>query len=158
MNATRDMKRTFVNKYTDVANCPKMVLRNVYRELTEDSSAASTSKEAEIDDRVAQFLLASDLILNGRPGNTKFSEFWNECQKFFDEHVAAVSERRGTDYLYLPFAVSVEDLRRQVKARLSADTPVPLRLQFWPTDPYTSRAIHHTGRFDIKFRIQSRVV
>ena len=91
------------------------------------------------------------------------SEFWNECQKFFDEHVAAVSERHhGTDYLYLPFAVSVEDLRQQVKARLPADTPVPsaewLRLQFWLTDLYTSRAIHHTGRFNIKFRIQSRVV
>ena len=31
-------------------------------------------------------------------------------------------------------------------------------MQFWPSDPYTSRAIHHTGRFNIKFRVQSRLV
>ena len=77
--------------------------------------------------------------------------------------MAAVSERRhGADFLYLPFAISVENLRQQVKARLPDDTPVPsnewIRLQFWPSDPYTSRAMHHTGHFDIKFRVQSRLV
>ena len=165
------MKKTFIERYTDVANCRTMVLRNILCELTQDCSAAASSKEAEIDDRVAQFLLSSDdtdlvldlRALNGQPGNTKFDAFWAECQKFFDEHVAAVSERRhGADFLYLPFAISVEDLWQQVKARLPDDTPVPsnewIRLQFWPSDPYTSRAMHHTGRFDIKFRVQSRLV
>ena len=76
--------------------------------------------------------------------------------------MAAVSERRhGADFLFLPFAISV-DLRKQVKAHLPDDTLIPsaewLRLQFWPSDPYTSRAMHHTGRFDIKFRVQSRLV
>ncbi len=83
---------------------------------------------------VARFLLSSDdtdLVLdlrslNGQPGNTKFVAFWGECQKFFDEHVAAVSERRhGGDFLYLPFAISVEDLRQQVNAHLPDDTPIP---------------------------------
>ena len=168
--ATRDMKRTFIDKYTDVSNCSAMMLRHIFRELTEDASAASSSNQAELDSRVANFLHSADdtdLILdlrtlNGKPGSTKFDIFWTECQKFFDEHVAAVSERRhGADYLYLPFAISIEDLQ-QVKARLPDDTPIPsaewLRLQFWPSDPYTSRAIHHTGRFNIKFQVQSRLV
>ena len=77
--------------------------------------------------------------------------------------MAAVSERHhGAEFLYLPFAISVEDLQQQVKARLPDDTPVPsnewIRLQFWPSDPYTSRAMHHTVHFDIKFRVQSRLV
>ena len=169
--ATRDMKKTFIEKYSDAAKCPTMVLRSIFQELTEDSSAASSSKEAEGDLRAAQFLLYSDHTdiildlrsLNGQPGSTKFDAFWDKCQKYFDEHVAAVSEQRhGTDYLYLPVAISIKDLRQQVKSRLPDLTPIPssewLRLLFWPCDPDTSRAMHHTGHFNIKFRIQSRLV
>ena len=127
------MEKTFIQRYSDAANCPTMVLRSIFRELTEDSSAASSSKQADVDLRVTQFLLSAvdtDLILdlwslNGQPGSTKFNAFCDECQKYFDEHVAAVSERRhSTDYLYLPFAISIEDLRRQVMARLPDLTPV----------------------------------
>ena len=96
------MKRTFIDKYTDVSNRSAMMLRHMFRELTEDASAASSSKQADLDSRVAEFLFSADdtdLILdlrtlNGKPGSTKFDAFWTECQKFFDEHVAAVSERR----------------------------------------------------------------
>ena len=151
--ATRDMKNTFIKKYAEVSKTPIMVLRNIFRELTSDASAASSSDEAEIDDRVAHFVLLADdpdvildlRVLNGQPGSTRFDLFWNECQKFFDEHVAAVSERRHGDYLYLPFAISVEDLLQQIKAHLPVDTPIPssewLRLQFWPTDPYRPVAV-----------------
>ena len=104
------MKRTFIDKYTDVSNC-------------------------------------------------------SECQKIFDEYAAAVSERRHrADYLYLPFAILTEDLRQQVKARLPDESLIPsakwLQLQFWPSDPYTFRAIlnHHTGCFNIEFQVQSRLV
>ena len=70
--ATRDMKKTFIQRYSDAANCPTMVLRSIFRELTEDSSAASSSKQADIDLRVAQFLLSADdtdLILDLLCGN-----------------------------------------------------------------------------------------
>lgn len=81
---TRDMKRTFIDKYTDVSNCSAMVLRHIYRELTEDSSAASSLMQAVLDNRVAKFLLSADdtdLILdlrtlNGKPGSTKFDALW----------------------------------------------------------------------------------
>ena len=171
MYATRDMERTFIDKYNDVAKCSAMVLRHIYRELSQDSSAASSLKQADLDIGVAQFLLSADdtdlvldlRTLNGRPGSTKCDAFWTECHKYLDEHVAAVSERRhGADYLYLPFAISTEDLQQEVKACLPDDTPIPsaewLRLQYWPSDPYTTRAIHHTGRFNIKFRVQSGLV
>ena len=53
--ATRDMKKTFIERYTDVPNCRTMVLRNIFHEHTQDCSAAASSKEAEIDDRVVNF-------------------------------------------------------------------------------------------------------
>ena len=37
--ATRDVKKTFIERYTDVADCPKMVRRHIFRELTEDCLA-----------------------------------------------------------------------------------------------------------------------
>ena len=85
--ATRDMKKAFIEKYSDAAKCPTMVLRSIFQELTEDSSAASSSKEAEVDLRVAQFHLScdhTDLILdlwsfNGKAGSTKFDAFWDKC-------------------------------------------------------------------------------
>ena len=58
--------------------------------------------------------------------------------------------------------ISIEHLKQQVKSCLPDLTPVPsgewLRLQFWPCDPYTSRAMHHTGCSNIKFQVQSRLV
>ena len=36
----------------------------------------------------------------------------------------------------------------------SSSISLVLGLQFWSSDPYNSRAIHHTGRFNIKFRVQ----
>lgn len=170
---TRDMKKTFLQRYTHVSNCPTMVMRNISKELTKDTSAACSAMEAGINDRVFKFLLSSDdtdLILdmrtlNSRPNSTKFNTFWDLVRSFFflEEHLAAVSERRhGADYLYLPFAISVEDLLHQVKVLLPPDAPISsiewLRLQFWPTDPYTSRAMCYSGRFDIKFRVQSRLI
>ena len=50
--------KTFIERYTDVANCRIMVLRNIFHELTQDCSDAASSKEAEIDDRVAHVLLS----------------------------------------------------------------------------------------------------
>ena len=55
------------------------MLRHLYRELTNDSSAPDSQEHGIIDERVPQILLSSDdselLIdhraLNGKPGETK---------------------------------------------------------------------------------------
>lgn len=31
-----------------------------------------------------------------------------------------------------------------------------IRLQFWPKLPHSKRALHHTGRFQIRFKVQQR--
>lgn len=60
--------------------------------------------------------------------------------------------------------MSVTDLRNTVVSRLpGADRVlVPsaewIRLQFWPSNPYANVAVRHTGRFNLKFKVQSRLL
>jgi hypothetical protein len=68
----------------------------------------------------------------------------------------------------MPIAISIRDLREIIINRLEAKYSVPLppnvnipsnewiRLQFWPTNPTSIRAMHYTGRFNIKYQIQAR--
>ena len=99
--------------------------------------------------------------INGRPGSTRFDVFWDEVDKLVLEN-AAVQERRHGDCLYLPIAMSVEDLRNTVVGRLPEGTPIPstewIRLQFWLSNPYANVAVRHTGRFNLKFKVQSRLL
>ena len=57
----------------------------------------------------------------------------------------------------MPIAISIRDLREIIINRLEAkyDVPLPfnisipsnewIRLQFWPTNPTSTRAMHYTG-------------
>jgi len=70
----------------------------------------------------------------------------------------------------MPLAISIRDLREIVMERLSiihnnslpSNIHIPseewIRLQFCPTNATTTRSIYHTGRFDIKFKVQSRLL
>ena len=97
---------------------------------------------------------------NGRPNSTKFDQFWAELDRFLDEQ-SAVHERRRQMYMYMPFAISMEDLRQQIKALLPEVTPVPsiswMRLQFWPSNAYTKTAMSYTGKYQVKYKVQQRL-
>lgn len=167
--ATRAMKKAFIDKYSRRVQIPKMVLRNIFRELSDDSSCSESSEQQIIDERVAEFLVTSDdpsllldmRTLNGKPGSTKFDAFWDEVDKLVVEN-ASVQEWRHGECLYLPIVMSVEDLRNTVASRLPEGTLIPsnewIRLQFWPTNPYSKVAVHYTGRFNLKFKVQSRLL
>ena len=58
--ASREMRREFLDKYHTLAKTSKSVLRNIYKALMEDCSAASSAAEKSIDDRVAVALLSLD--------------------------------------------------------------------------------------------------
>ena len=49
--ATRDMRKEFIDRYTQHVNIPKTVLRHIYRSLTCDASSAATAPQAEVDRR-----------------------------------------------------------------------------------------------------------
>ena len=121
-----------------------------------------------MDCRVAQILLSgndSELLLdyrklNGRDVDQKFNDFFAEATKYFEEQVLAVHERRHGEELYLPLAISMEDLKQTITSRLPEGTPVPstetLRLQFQPSNPFVKTSLKYTGFFYVKFRVQTR--
>ena len=104
--------------------------------------------------------------LNGRVTNDKFNPFWDELQVYLDELGLAVDERRHSGVLHMPIAVSIRHLRDIISERLSAktkesseDVAIPseewIRYQFWPKNPYCASALRYTGRFSVKFGVQS---
>ena len=82
----------------------------------------------------------------------------------------AVDERRHGTVLYIPFALSVRDLREIIVERLKkihnfsipSTIHIPseewIRLQFCPTNATTTRAIYHTSRFNVKYKVQCRLL
>ena len=154
--------------------CKSAFLRAAYRRLTGDTSAASTTKEADVDQRVSRILdeedpeLIWDLRTNndGRP--EEYKEFLQHCQQYINASVeTAVDDRRhdvvvGSDDVvtHLATALSVRDLHEQVSNKCAEGTAIPsiqwLRIEFWPRRPSAKTASRYTGRLKIKFMIQAR--
>ena len=173
MYSTREMKRDFIDKYNSLVATPKSVLRCIFNDLTGDSSSAPTQAQKIIDEKVASAVLTigdPDILLdlrklNGNPKATLFDDFWTELSLFLEELTPAVDDRRHGEVLHMPIAVSVRHLRDVLTERLSLKFPyqvkaIPseewIRLQFWPRNPYEHSSLHHTGRFNVKQKVQIR--
>ncbi|CAB3995273.1 Hypothetical predicted protein [Paramuricea clavata] len=106
---TRAMRQSLMQKYGRVApNIKPAVLRSLYRDLTDDSSAATNEHMAEIDERVRLILDMEDpnVVLDLRTLNTgnksQYDVFWDECKKFLEEEVGTpVDDRRHDQVLEL---------------------------------------------------------
>ena len=150
-----------------------MILRNIYCTLLHDSTSPEYAGQVEVDERVANAVLHVDdaeVILdlrraNGRPNSTIFDKFSEELQAYFDETPLAVDERRHGDVLHMPLAISIRQLQEVITEWLKKkfpDTVLPnpsqewIHLQFWPTNPFSDRALRYTGRLEVKFRVQVR--
>ncbi|KAK6189772.1 hypothetical protein SNE40_001768 [Patella caerulea] len=167
--STRAMRKKFIERYSKKVSLKSAVLRDIFRFVTQDSAAAETTAQTEVDERFTKYILSSDdadLLYdlrsnNGRPQNEKFDPFWEALAKYLDTS-SVVHERRHGDHTYLPVAISMEDLREQVANTLPPECPVPsvswLRMNFWPTDPHTQSASHYTGRFKVKYAVQQRLI
>src|SRR3989337_3016247 len=72
--------------------------------------------------------------------------------------------------MHIPLAISICDLHNIILTRLHIKYGEPLlatihipsyewiRLQFWPTNPTTLKAIQYTGRYQVKFKVQGRLL
>ncbi|XP_046341796.2 uncharacterized protein LOC124122725 [Haliotis rufescens] len=158
-----------MKKYQQSTGVSPALLRYMYKFLTNDSSGAENTAQAAIDQRVEDVLELNDADvawdlqrLNGNPDSTKFDTFWDEVEKYFHERDLAVHERRHGSQLYLPYAISIDDLVSTVRGRVDPEVLIPsnewVRLQFWPANPTTRTAFHYTGRFNVKFSLQTRQI
>ena len=169
---TRQMSRDFLIQYSEFVKAPTCVLRHMFKELVRDSSAAVPTIEQKVDERVAEAIIElqdPEIIMDLRKNNGKvqssFEDFWSELQKYLDEIITPVNERRHGDTMYLPIAISVHDLHEIASERLTKafpgeEKPIPsdewIRLQFWPRNPYTTTSLRYTGRFEVKYAVQAR--
>jgi len=128
-------------------------------------SSSDTTDQAKIDERVKQAIEMEDphIVMDLRHLNSgmkaQYDEFWDECSKFLEESVStAMDDRHHTTITHIASAISIRDFRDQVTARCPVDTKIPgvewIRLQFWPKMPNSKRAIHHTGHFKVRFKVQ----
>lgn len=150
-------------------------MRYLYHDLTGDSSATDNSRSAEVDQRIRIILelgdpeIVMDLRQNKGFKGTSFDEFWNEMECYFEENLLSVHERRHSDILYLPSFISVRDLRETIIERLevcrnefplSTNCLVPsdrwISYQFCPKNPWYKASAQYTGRFQIKYMVQTR--
>ena len=68
-----------------------------------------------------------------------------------------MQERRHGSTAYLPFAISIRELVERIKIRKPGIVVLSeewVHLQFSPQNPYHNSAIKHTGKFDIRYKIQ----
>lgn len=165
---TRAMRQAVYEKYGLISPCiKKSVLRHMYKDLVGDSSAAATTSQAELDERVCAFFeleepgLIYDLrqLYSGRA--SQYDTFWEKAKEFLEEDIGtAVDDRRHTQVVHLAKAISVCDLREQVANRCQSDTPLPseeyIRLQFLPRRKNTKTAEHYTGKLEVKSMVQQR--
>jgi hypothetical protein len=165
---TRAMHSEFIQKFGRITGAVKpAVLRYFYKDLTGDCSRGETLSQDALDKRVKQAIEMEDpaIVMDLRHLNTgkesQYDTFWDECSKFLQEVVGtAVDDRRHTDVTHIATAISVRDFRDQVALRCPDGTCIPsiewIRLQFWPKLPHSKRALQHTGRFQVRFRVQQR--
>jgi hypothetical protein len=120
----RITKREFSNAYGFVTN--RVTLRNIFRTLTSDQSAATSLTEKQVDDRFQYAMLCEepDILadLRHQPKERKsdtFTAFFKEAEKYLAEDVGvACQERRYGEQLYLAKAVSIRDLHDRIKERV----------------------------------------
>lgn len=162
------MRRDFLNRYSKYVNIPKSLLRSMFFELTGCESMADSNEQASIDELISILLNSDDPTLlldyrslNGGDIDTKFGDFFEETGKYFDEQLLQVNERRRGEELYLPMAISIEELRDTISSRLPDETAIPstetLRLQFQPNSQFQKSAFKYSRRFNVKFRVQTRL-
>ena len=174
---TRAMRTEFISSFGRVAGCKSAVLREAYRRLTGDCSAARTVDEEGVDKRVYEFLqmedpdLIFDLRVDNKGQPEKYELFLEECKKYIESSVDTAPDERRFDTVdttsnkttvitHLATALSVRALHEQVQKRLPDGTPIPsiqwLRIQFWPQRSTAATSKYFTGKIKLKFMIQSR--
>ncbi|CAB4025589.1 Hypothetical predicted protein [Paramuricea clavata] len=162
------IKRGFKHTFGFVGS--PVVLRAIFRDLTNDNTSANSLNEKEIDLRFEHAMLCEDpsilVGLQHQSPNVKedsFSVSLEATEKFLKNDVGvACHERWHGEQLYLAKAVSFQNLHRQVKEIVPQGTKIPsvkwLRYQFQPIKQHANTAKYYKGSMNIKMMVQKRQI
>ncbi|PKC57243.1 hypothetical protein RhiirA1_472800 [Rhizophagus irregularis] len=163
---TRQMRKN----YSLIRNLSKPVLRMLYHDLTGDASLSNDQISKEIEERLRFIILLEDpsIIIDLRTNNgfqgSKFDIFWDELDGYFNEALIYA-------ILYIPYVISIQKLRERIITHLNTKyqgLPLPsnisipskegIRLNFAPSNAYITKAMQYTERFNVKYKMQSRLL
>ena len=129
---SRAKRQSFVRLFGLVANVQPAYLREIYRQLTGDTSASSSENEKGIDERVRQALdledpkVMVDLRQHNKGHPSKYEPFWEACERYILNSIElAVDDRRHDRIAHLAVALSVNDLLSEVSKTVGSNVPVP---------------------------------
>ena len=165
---TRALKNHFIRRYGVFTNTtPNYILRDIYRELTNDASASTNLSASELDSRLKVALDAEDpdILVDLRSlnedGSDRFSVFWEHMNVYLND-VTSVQERRQSLVGFMAVAVSTRDLIEQVSKLCPEGTPIPsptwVRYQFHPKNPRSMAARKYRKRFNLRLMVQQRLL
>jgi len=153
---SRAMRQKFVSLFGRMVDVKPAYLREMYRELTGDSSAASSETESHVSERVRQAIELEDIdaVIDLRHHNkgqpNRYDKFWEACEAYIHGNMETAVDDRWYDRLeHLAVAMSVPDLLCEVSKRVDPGTQIPsvqFRLQFWPKIPTAKVALQYTYR------------
>ena len=123
---TQAMREAMFEKFGRVSPGVKpAILRLFYRDLTGDCSASHDLPKSVIDERVHEMLNMEpedpNTVVNlrevkNKESRTRFEHFWSEAKKYINEDLGVdVDDRRHGEVTHFAKAVSIRDLREQVK-------------------------------------------
>ena len=138
---TRMMRQEFKSRFEGIVNIKLVLMNEMYRYLTGDSTVVINDISKEIKARLDLLLQSGDPenlvdmreLNKGQP--VKYDTFFDHVQAFINRNaLEAVSERRHDQTTHMAMAISVHDLIGQVSKDLPEGTAIPsekyLRLQF----------------------------
>ena len=142
----------------------------MYRRLTKDASVVPNQKALDrlnmlID---SDYIHCEDVIVDlralneGRP--SQFEKFWSGLGKVLNEYCEAAADSRRHGAATTPLAISIPDLKQRViesfpeeeRSEVLVPSDSAVRLQFLPKNPRARSALNFTGRFEIKYQMQTR--
>lgn len=158
------MCRDFYKHYGGLRGITPAVMRSMYVELTGDTTESSATW---LIDQLMHLYILGELPqteINMRHMNSGctavYDLFFCKAKKVINDWIAKDDRRHSV--AHLSKFISVCDLYENVKSRCSSEILIPseewLRLQFLPTDPTSSSAVHYTGCLNVKFAVQSRIL
>ncbi|GBC02254.1 hypothetical protein RclHR1_04520007 [Rhizophagus clarus] len=144
-------------------------LQTIYQMLTDNVSAANTTNDAKVDERVKLALelgdpdITIDLREHRSGRSSKYDTFWKIAAQFLAgkaaDVVTAVDERRHDTVVHLATAISVNDLLNQIKLlaiHWSTTSKFMVQIRqlraFHPDVHYASALFQYEKEFAVKFR------
>ena len=167
--SSRAERKAYTQRFSSFTQITRPLRKQLYEHLTGTKATKQHLARKEFEDRMTHLLLLDDheMIevlrneMHGDPKTSVFDKFWLELSKVMEEKAVLVAEENRSDQLSRSaIDISYASLRRTVLERVPEGTPIPsyrwFLYQFYPANLETREAMHHTGRFAVKLKAQSR--